>query len=218
METAWIQSFFCTIVGPSRAGKSWFVKKLIERRREMISPFPTHVFWCYAEKQPLYESLSSDPQITFIEGFPDFSNISRGSLIVFDDLMIESKDQNNRRMLTSLATRGCHHWGISCIMLTQNAFFGDRTSRINSQYMVLMKSPADKLQIATLARQLFPEDSKYFQQSYEDATRNPHGYLFIDLTQKCPDHARLRTQIFPGEQTVVYTPINNSSWKCSSHF
>lgn len=216
MDTAWLQSFYCTVVGATKAGKSSLVKRLIKHRREMISPPPTRVYWCYTEKQPMYESLSSDPEITFVEGFPDFSDIGRGSLVVFDDLMLESKNRNNSSVLMTLATRGCHHWGISCIVLTQNAFFGDRTSRINSQYLVLMKNPADKLQVATLARQLFPEDVKYFKQSYDDATREPHGYLFVDLTQSCPEHARLRTNIFPGESTIVYTPINNAAWKCYS--
>lgn len=119
----------------------------------------------------------------------------------------------------TLTTRGCHHWNTSCIQIVQNLFFNGRTSRINSQYIVLMKNPSDKLQVSTLARQIFPENQKYFKESYEDATREAHGYLMLDLSQNTPEHIRLRTNIFPDQQpTVVYTPINKTSWKCTAQF
>lgn len=120
-------------------------------------------------------------------------------------MMQELKDDPNLLVLT---TRGCHHNNNSAIHIVQNLFFGNRTSRINSKYIVLLKNPPDKLQINTLAKQVFPNNIKYFYESYEDATKNPHGYLLLDLSQQTPDNLRLRTNIFPDETTVVYTPIN----------
>ena len=213
MDTVWRHPFSAVVAGPSMAGKSSFVRRLIENRKEMIHPSPNRVYWCYAEEQPMYATLLADPDVTFVQGFPDISE-AQGALLIFDDLMMESKDNP---FLTALATRGCHHRNISCIQIVQNLFFGGRTARINSQYIVLMKNPADKLQVATLARQLFPDNTKYFKEAYEDATRKPHGYLLLDLGQATPDHTRQRTCIFPGEVTIVYTPINRGTWKCTNH-
>jgi hypothetical protein len=100
----------------------------------------------------------------------------------------------------------------------QNLFFGDRTSRVNSKYIVLLKNPPDKLQIRNLARQVFLENVNYFNESYEDATKDAHGYLLLDLSQQTPDNLRLRTNIFPDETTVVYTPIKRQGWKGFGHF
>jgi hypothetical protein len=214
MDKVWLHPFLAQIAGPTMSGKSWLVKKIIENRKEMIFPPPKRVFWCYTEDQPTYESMKNDPEITFVQGFPD-PNVLANSICVFDDMLFETKD--NPFMLT-LATRGIHHWNCSIIQLVQNLFVGNRTGRINSQYIVLMKNPSDKLQAANIARQLFPNNTKYFQEAYTDATKEPHSYLSIDLHQKTPDHARLRTHIFPNETTVVYTPINKKTWKCTNQF
>jgi len=105
--------------------------------------------------------------------------------------------------MIKLFTRGCHHWNISVIQIMQNAFFdGFRTSRINTEYLVLFENPADKLHACIIGKQLFPRDFKYFLHSYNNATARPHGYLFIDLTQYSPDDYRLKTDIFSQSPTL----------------
>jgi hypothetical protein len=117
-------------------------------------------------------------------------------LLVMDDMMQEMKNDSR---FTQLFTRGSHHWNLSIIHIVQNVFFeGLRTSRINAQYLVLLKNPADRLQIQTLGRQIFP-GSKHFAEAFEDATNRPFGYLLIDLTQTTPENLRLRTNIFPDD-------------------
>jgi len=119
--------------------------------------------------------------------------------------MIEEMKSDSR--LNELFTRGSHHWNLSIIHIVQNLFFnGIRTSRINAQYLILMKNPSDKLQIKNLGRQVFP-GSKHFEEAFVDATSRPFGYLLIDLTQTTPDNMRLRTNIFPDKDgIVVYAP------------
>ena len=125
----------------------------------------------------------------------------RPKFIIMDDLMTNVKNKD----MDSLFTRGVHHWNISVCFLMQNLFFnGLRTSRINAHYLVLFRNPSDKLQIRTLAKQLYPKNSTHFINSFEDATSEPYTYLLVDLTQTCPDNLRLRTNIFPGELTFVY--------------
>lgn len=198
--------FTCMVVGPTKAGKTVFVKKLIEDKDRMINQKIDKILWFYTENQPLYEDLKTS--VEFIEGIPDFHQLKSDDgipkLIVLDDMMQEAK---GNATLMKLFTRGCHHWNISVVFIVQNLFFeGLRTSRINTDYLVLFKSPSDKSQACFLSRQLFPKSTKYFIESYIDATTNPHGYLFIDLTQYTPDKYRLKTDIFSDTPTL-YLPI-----------
>ena len=75
--------------------------------------------------------------------------------------------------------------------------------------MVIFRNPRDKSQINHLAKQMYPGNIKYMQQSYNDATSEPYGYLLIDLKPETSDEIRLRTKIFPDETTTsVYIPKN----------
>ena len=53
---------------------------------------------------------------------------------------------------------------------------------------------------------MFPNDSKFLVAAFEDATRRPYGYLFLDNRSETPNEFRVRTQIFPGEEVQVYLP------------
>jgi len=55
----------------------------------------------------------------------------------------------------------------------------------HAHYFVLFKNPWDANQFATLARQMYPNSSKFAVEAYVDATTVLYGYLLIDLT---PDH------------------------------
>lgn len=206
MNLCWQHAFTCICSGPTQSGKTSFVKKLIQNRTAMISPTPYKVWYCYAENQTGYNELKQDPHVTFINGVLDLSLLrssqNEPQLIILDDLMDELKRDSR---LVQLFTRGCHHWNMSAIHIVQNLFYeGLRTSRINAQYLVLMKNPSDQSQILNLGKQLFPGKHKYFIESYNDATNEPHGYLLVDLTQSTPDSYRLRTNIFPNETQYIY--------------
>ena len=197
--------FTCMVVGPTKAGKTMFVKRLIENKDRMIDKEIDQILWFYRENQPLYTSLKN--KVEFIEGLPDLQKLkienSSNKLIILDDLMHETKGNS---VLLKLFTRGCHHWNISVVQIVQNLFFeGLRTSRINSDYLILFKNPADKLHASIIARQIFPKNTKYFLESHADATEQPHGYLFIDLTQYTPEEYRLKTDIF-SQTPTLYLP------------
>ena len=199
--------FTAIVSGPTKSGKTVFTTTLINNALNMIQPPPQEIFWCYGEWQPAYHQLM-ERGVKLIDGVPDMSQLKKSpeipKLIIFDDLMQDIKSDQH---LVKLFTRGSHHWNLSVVHIVQNIFYkGLRTSRVNVQYLVLMKNPADQLQASTLAKQLYPGKTKYFMESYNDAVSKSFGYLFIDLSQNTPENMRLRTNIFPSEQCIVYVP------------
>ena len=128
-----------------------------------------------------------------------FQNIEPYSVVVLDDLMEEAK---NHVGVTNLFTKLVHHKKLFVINISQNFYQQSkdaRTRRLNAQYIVLFKNPADVTQVNTLARQMFPSCTKFLSYVYNNVTRRPHGYLFIDLRQETPDEIRIRTNILPHE-------------------
>lgn len=199
-------SFCLMIAGPTKSGKTVFVKRFLENIHLMCTPVPQKIYWCYGEYQDAYIEL--EKYVTLFEGLPSIEifkqHKDRPQLLILDDLMAECKGNDT---LTTLFTKGSHHWNLSIINICQNLYYdGLRNARINCQYMVLMKNPSDLSQVSTLARQMFPAKSHFLVEVYKDATILPHGYLFIDLHQNTDDSLRFRTKIFPGEITSVYVP------------
>ena len=191
------------VAGPSQAGKTVFVKRLVEQAKVLLSEPPEEIIWAYTEYQPAYSSLLHIPKLKLVQGMPDIEELKNGKrkLLILDDM------QDKAVEFTSFFTRGCHHWNMSCVFIVQNIFYKAlRTVRINTHYLVLFKNPADKSQILSLARQLYPRKTGILLDAYADATSQPYNYLLVDLTQETPDNLRLRTNIFPGETQVVYVP------------
>lgn len=72
--------------------------------------------------------------------------------------------------------------------------------------MILFKNPRDKLQIKTLAHQIFPTQNFFFLKSFDGAVKEAHGYLVLDLTPSCPKRYRVRSGLLPHEYEAVYLP------------
>ena len=114
------------------------------------------------------------------------------TLIVLDDLM----DTAYSTKVSELFTRGSHHRNISVILITQNVFRKGPSSRdvsSNSKYIIVFKNRRDKTQIVHLARQVYPESIPSFHKTYLEVCKDPHTYLFLDLTQSINDLLRFRT-------------------------
>ena len=148
------------------------------------------------------------PNITFVEGVPSdleyMINPTIRNLVVIDDLM---QELSNNPQITSLFTKGCHHRNLSVVFILQNIFHRGKELRdmsLNCHYLVLFKSPRDSSQINHLAKQMFPGHVKCRQESFQDATSRPYGYLLCDLKPETPTDFRLRTNIFYGETPFAY--------------
>ncbi len=156
----------------------------------------------------MYDELSSLFDIKFIEGIPKLltdENVfppNKKSILICDNLM-EVAYSNDE--LTRAFTKYVHHKSFSIILITQNLFFQGETSRtitLNTQYIILYKSPRDAMQIMVLGRQIFPGNTKYFMECYQDATNQPFGFLLIDFKAKTPERFRLRSGLFSDHQVV----------------
>jgi len=62
-----------------------------------------------------------------------------------------------------------------------------------------------------LPHQVYPENSASHYKAYLDATQRSHGYLLLGLSQDTDDRLRFRTDKFPKEQTIVYSPISDEA-------
>ena len=202
------------IAGPSQAGKSQWVSKLIKYSQTMIKPPPSEIIMCYSEWQPLYDTL---PQVQFYKGLIDIDTLNRDhpKLLILDDLL-ELLATKQGEVISQIFTKHCHHRNLSVVLITQNIFQKGphmRNCHLNSHYQVLFKNPRDKTQINCLARQMYPSkgQSKFLTDSFTDATSVRYGYLVIDLRQETDDILRLRTNIFPDENTYVYVTRDKSN-------
>ena len=71
-----------------------------------------------------------------------------------------------------------------------------------------MRAPNSALQIKNLGSQLFPRQLSYYLDAYKQATIDPYGYILIDLHAASNPVLKLRTNIFPGDERIIFTPRN----------
>ncbi|KAK6175873.1 hypothetical protein SNE40_014250 [Patella caerulea] len=194
--------FTCMISGPTQSGKSQLVRRLILELPQVVDQPIDRIVWCYGVWQPLYEELAGI--VEFVEGLSASLNPKERTLLIIDDLMDETTDK-----VSKLFTRGSHHENTSVIYIVQNLFHKGkhhRTISLNAHYMIIFKNPRDMSAITQLAKQMYPGKTNFVRESYEDATRKPYSYLFLDLKSTTPDLLRLRSSIFPRDNPTVYVP------------
>ena len=216
-ECRFLAPFTSVIAGGTGSGKSTFTHRLIENASEMIFPPPERIYYVYGEWSPAFENIKCEG-IHFRKGL-DESLISadnlegKRTLLILDDL----QDTIDPNLISALFCRISHHRHVSVCFLVQNLYYrGLKTMRevnLNTQYLILFKQVRDKASVSHLARQMYPTSYKYAIQAYEDSTSQPHSYLLLDCKQGTPDHIRLRSFIFPGEQTVCYLNTQDEKQK-----
>ena len=206
------------IAGPTGSGKTEFLVKLLTQRG--LEPFPERIIWIYSEWQYAYDRIQkklgdAKKRIVFVKDFDDslYDSLDRRvrNLVVLDDQM-ENRDmqRNGGSGLAKFFTQGSHHRNLTIIYIIQNLFHQARAMRtvsLNSHYLVLFKNPRDKLQIRSLALQMYPTNADFLVRAYEDATKVPYGYLVVDLRPDTPDELRVRSNIFDVTEQCVYKQI-----------
>lgn len=206
MDLRWKHPFSAIVAGPSGSGKSVFVSRFIKHIREMCDTEFASINWHYGTGGGVGNADDSKG-IVYIEGLPSLNDFDgkQPVLVIIDDMMREADNT-----VVDLFTKGCHHRNISVFFITQNIFHqgrGQRDISLNAHYLVCFKNPRDKVQIKCLARQIHPDNPKFIEEAYKDATSGAHGYLLLDLKQATPDDVRVQSNIFPDDDShFVYVP------------
>ncbi len=200
------------IFGPSSSGKSTFVMNFLKNHQHFYDCGFDRIVYCSDGIFPSTE-LSNKLGIECYDKISShllnsFKSNSR-NLIIFDDQM---HNLTNDILISDLFTKKSHHSNISVIFLTQNLFPKSKYMRdisINSNYIVLMRNPREKLQIKILLSQIRGikgDDS--LMQAYKLATEEPYSYFLLDLCQNTPEEIRFRSKIFPSDgNQIVYLLI-----------
>ena len=188
-----VNSSTMIVAGPTQAGKTTFVKQLLDQAHLVLKDSISKIYWICHER-PLYDFNS---KYIYIEGIPDdFSFIEANSVVVLDDLMNEARQSPT---VTALFTKISHLKNVFIIYISQNFYNQGKeeiTRRRNCQYIVLFKNPADANQIQVIGRMMFPEQPRLLPMVYKDVVNShPHAYLMIDLRQETPDCLRVRSNV-----------------------
>ena len=122
MDSRLAHPFTCIVSGPTGSGKSVFTLKLIEYVREIISPPPERIPFCYGEYQKIFDNY---PGADFHDELPDVSSFDgkKRTLLMMDDLMTSTDDR-----VVDIFTKISHHRNLSVVYLTQNLF--TKTNRL----------------------------------------------------------------------------------------
>lgn len=197
------------VCGSTGAGKTRWVYRLLQHLHGMFANEPpVAVLYCYGIYQPLFEEIAKLPSVTLHEGLPtsdeldEFTRDRKHKRIVLDDLMQQVITNDGMELLF---TQGCHHRRVSVVFVTQNLLPQGKNSRNiaqNTSIQELKSCVSD----AHVGRQIFPNHKKFLVEAYEDIIKTPHNYLLVDLTPHAKENYRVRSSIFPGEDTVVYRP------------
>ena len=207
MDVRFHSPYSMILSGASGCGKTTWVTRFLENLSECCTERPKKIIWCYGIFQPLFIELTKRfPDIEFIEGLPENVceqfDMEGPSLLIIDD-MLEKCSEDSK--ISQIFTRTSHHRNISVMLLVQNIFYkGLRTISLNAHYICLFKQVRDRSQSYCLARQMFPTSVKFFTEAYLDATKLPYSYLLVDCRPQTLEDFRLRTRIFPNENTIVY--------------
>ena len=126
-------------------------------------------------------------------------NPTQPSILVIDDLM---EELCNSKKLPTLFTREMHHKN-TVFFRVQNLYKQGKSMRdvaLNSQRLILFKSPRDTEQIEVVGRQL---GIKELDKAYQEAIKQRYGYLIINLQTQIPDSLRLQTNLFEQHRKIL---------------
>lgn len=200
-----IENFKIFVGGPSRCGKTFFVVDFIQNLKSISKIPPTNIIYVYKVWQPKYDEIRKlitvfiQEQEDLLEKIKEHLS-DQPSLIVFDDL-INSKSLKNIAQLFVVDGR---HLSMSLIFLSQRLFVNDEHFRQisgNCDYFCVFKNPRKVNEVRELAKQLTPGTLELLN-IYALATKEPYSYLFINLTQECPDTLKYTSHLFDYDHYI----------------
>ena len=201
------------VVGMTGSGKTQLVIRILKNFEKIfynMNKRIINILWCYGQIHSLINfKFRNEVLIKYIHGLPneDLLKKFKPDIVIIDDLMNE---MNKDKAFENIFIKKSHHSNISTFFLVQNLFYNSKSMRtisLNCHYMILMKNPRDKSQIFSLARQIYPTNTNFLIEAYNNATEKAFGYIQIDLTPDTPEILRIRTNITPEENNNQFTPL-----------
>ena len=197
------ENFKLFVSGPSRSGKTVFVKELIKNLDIFAKAPPKIITLIYKVDQPIYHKMGVDLLVQ--DGLnlkQHLLQIAQGCsmLCIFDDLI----NSTSLSELGDLFVVDGRHLNLSLVFISQRIFVNSEEFRQISQncdYFCLFRNPRNAQEIRTLATQMTPgklELVKYFG----EATQDPFSYLWINLTQECSPLVKYLSHLFNIEHVV----------------
>ena len=206
--------FKWTLVGSSGSGKTNFSLNIVKNSSRLFDQSPTRIIIIYKIFQNIYDSFAKVlPTSLYTEDEINIDQITENNqerlLFICDDLYFSNK---LNEISEHFLIKGRHR-NTSWIVLTQSIFNQPALKNIsrNSTHLTMFKN-VRLSEPHILFSQLRPKSSKVLQEIYTSATREPFGYLDIDLSQTCPDNVRYKTDIFNSIVTV-FCIMNDKSFK-----
>lgn len=95
---------------------------------------------------------------------------------------------------------------INVFLYSQNFFHdGLRTLTLNAKYVCIFKNPRDASFVSIIGRQMAGNKrNHYMEQAFAECVRRPYGYMFLDLSQEQDDDLRIRNNVFPDQNCIVF--------------
>lgn len=216
--------FSMIVSGPSMSGKTEFVCKLLENRRDMIKPEPAHIWWFHGQTQEFHDDLQrrvGSSSISLIERFPTLEDVqlfnkdpTTPKVLVLDDLISDvsgsGKEKNAKRdILDNLFFKVAHHTNTSVIFITQTLYRNSALKNIteSANYVVLFAGSMAVDQARKLSQKQYSK--AYYlvdimeNPRIEGVSKDSHFYLFIDMrVNNIKDHNAIpwRYNIFPDDK------------------
>ena len=195
------------VSGPTLCEKIRLVLRILEE--QIVQPFPTRIIWVFSEWQSDYEQARAIyPTIEFVRGWTNelYDNLraDEKNLLIIDDQMAEAGDS---KTLANLFTKGAHHNNLTVIYLVQNVYNKSRSQRtvsLNIHYNVVFRNERDASQFRALAYQMHPNNARWLLDAFEDATKEPYGYLVLHHHPKSNRDMRVITNILPNQKLTAY--------------
>lgn len=193
--------FRCCVSGVSGSGKSHLILNILSHLPLLIdNPNFNEIIYCVAQPSSAPSNLKTlVPRARIVVGLEFLSSVSRGSLIVFDDLL---SDIYSSPEILDLCIRRSGKDNISCFILTQNLFYQSkfaRTINLNFTHIIAFLYPRDSNIYSHLCRQVWGKGYQILVNAFLQHLRSgPHRFFIFDFSPKTAYYLRFRTFEFKG--------------------
>ena len=197
--------FRLIVAGPSGAGKTELVKQIVDN--EFYSSSIDNIVYCYPgylDEVP----TEFETTVNYHPGLPKkeyLSGLPKGTLLIFDDMMVECCDNEDVGILFTVIARKRN---ISVILMSQNIYQQGkifRTLRLNATHLALFKFRAANDVNLRMIRDL-GLTNHISRELLEKATSERYTYIMIDVhPNRQYDFGCIRGNIFLKNFPVYYT-------------